>query len=210
MKYNFTYSLMTSKYGFLPYKGTRLSCIGKFYLPQTKFPKVVFLHLSVSHSVHRGVSRPTPKARPTPWGVSQHALRQTSPPRMATAAGGTHPTGIHASSFYFGTIMASFEHVILCLPCCDNVIATRMHSSRMCTACLLTISQHALVRGICLGVYLPGGVPAQGGVSAQGCTCPGAVPAQGVYLHQGVYLSGGVYLPRGYLPRYSPSCEQND
>ena len=80
MKYNFTYSLMTSKYGFLPYKGTRLSCIGNFYLLQAKFAKVVFLHLSVSHSVHRGVSRPIPKARSTPGGVSQHALRQTSPP----------------------------------------------------------------------------------------------------------------------------------
>ena len=38
-----------------------------------------------------GVSRPTPK------GVSQHALRQTPPPKpMATAVGGTHPTGMHS------------------------------------------------------------------------------------------------------------------
>ena len=28
--------------------------------PATKFVKVMFLHLSVSHSVHRGVSRPRP------------------------------------------------------------------------------------------------------------------------------------------------------
>ena len=66
-----------------------------------------------------GVSRPTPGgvSRPTPGGclqvhtqggclqahtkgelgVSQHALRQTPPPQqMATAAGGTHPTGMHS------------------------------------------------------------------------------------------------------------------
>ena len=30
-------------------------------------------------------------SRPRPGGVSQHALRQT-----ATAAGGTHPTGMHS------------------------------------------------------------------------------------------------------------------
>ena len=49
-----------------------------------------------------------------------------------------------------------------------------MHSSRMHTARLLTVSQHALL----------GGVPA------------GGVPARGVYL---VYLPRG-----GYLPRYPP------
>ena len=64
---------------------------------------------------HLGVvSRPTPRgvclqahtwgglqahkpggvSRPTPGGVSQQALRQTPP--MATAAGGTHPTGMHS------------------------------------------------------------------------------------------------------------------
>ena len=113
---------------------------------------------------------------------------------------------------------------------------TRLHSSGMHPACLLTISQHALLRegctcpgGLylprgctCLGVYLPGGVPAQGrGVPAwgKGCTCLGG----GVCTYQGVYLPG-VYLPRGctcprvYLPRGCiPACngagtprEQND
>ena len=116
-----------------------------YYRPQTKFVKVMFLHLSVSHSVHRGgvspgphpggmlrdlaggVSRPTPGEgvpRRTPKGglqahtqgvlgpgphlvgcVSQHALRQTPPSptpppqQMATAAGSTHPTGMHSSYF---------------------------------------------------------------------------------------------------------------
>ena len=56
---------------------------------------------------------------------------------------------------------------------------TRMHSSRMRTARLLTVSQHALL----------GGVPAWGSVPEGGCTC------------------WGMYLPvpaGGYLPRYSP------
>ena len=34
-------------------------------------------------------------SRPTPWGVSQHALRQT-PQQMATAVGSMHPTGMHS------------------------------------------------------------------------------------------------------------------
>ena len=41
-----------------------------------------------------GVSRPTP--REVGVGVSQHALRQTPPQLMATAAGGMHPTGMHS------------------------------------------------------------------------------------------------------------------
>ena len=36
------------------------------------------------------------------WGVSQHALKQTPPQQTATAAGGTHPTGMHS---YFGIIL---------------------------------------------------------------------------------------------------------
>ena len=50
-------------------------------------------------SLARGVSRPTPRgvSRPTTRGVvSQHALRQTPSQLMATAAGGTHPTGMHS------------------------------------------------------------------------------------------------------------------
>ena len=57
---------------------------------------------------------------------------------------------------------------------------TRIHSSRMRTAHLLTISQHALLGGTCPGVYLPG-------VYLPGwCTCLGGVPARGVYLSRGV------------------------
>ena len=47
---------------------------------------------------------------------------------------------------------------------------TRMHSSRMCTACLLTVSQHALPGGVPDGEYLHGGWG--------GCTCPGTPPCE--------------------------------
>ena len=57
-----------------------------------------------------------------------------------------------------------------------------MHSSRMRTARLLTVTQHALLEG----VYLPGGVP------VRGCTCP-----RGVYLPRGCTCPEGVYLPEG-------------
>ena len=73
----------------------------------------MFLHLSVSHSVHmgeawpregawsrgvcsrggawsRGVSAPGERGGAAPRGV------QTSPPQTATVADGTHPTGMHS------------------------------------------------------------------------------------------------------------------
>ena len=64
---------------------------------------------------------------------------------------------------------------------------TRMHSSGMRTACLLTVSQHALHRGggVCPGGCLPGGVYLGGlpwGVSAQrGCLPRGEEVSAGGY-----------------------------
>ena len=60
------------------------------YRPQTKFAKVVFLHLSVSHSVH-----PPGQVHPPPGAVHVHAGR------YGQQAGGTHPTGIHSCLLYF-------------------------------------------------------------------------------------------------------------
>ena len=62
----------------------------------------------VSRPTPRGVSRPTPGevlqvhtqggfSRPTPWGDIS-ACTEADPPSMATAAGGTHPTGMHSCS----------------------------------------------------------------------------------------------------------------
>ena len=60
----------------------------------------------------QGVSRPTPR------GKSQHALRQTPPPQqMATAVGGTHPTGMHScftradSTSIFDKLLVALTHV---------------------------------------------------------------------------------------------------
>ena len=89
----------------------------------TKFAKVMFLHVSVILSTGgclllggcllqggclvqgvpgpRGVS--TPGTVPGPGGVCSggHALRQTPPPgETATAADGTHPTGMHSCLDY--------------------------------------------------------------------------------------------------------------
>ena len=66
-----------------------------YYRPQTKFAKIMFLHLSVSHSVHRGGGVPgqvhppgtylPPLGRHTPWA-------HTLPPGRYTP-GQVHPTG---------------------------------------------------------------------------------------------------------------------
>ena len=99
---------------------------GTLLPPQRSCGKVIFLHLSFCSRggeclgpgggwgvwLGGGVSGPRPKgevggscrgvSRPTArvgWGVSKHALRQTLPPprqKTATAAGGTHPTGMHS------------------------------------------------------------------------------------------------------------------
>ena len=69
-----------------------------------------------------------------------------------------------------------------------------------------------LPRGYLLGVYLPGGVPAQGvyllGVYLPGVYLPGGVPAWG-----GGCLPGRCTCLGQYLPRYShppPPCGQTD
>ena len=48
-------SLREHKYGCQIRLNTQTRC-SDYYRPQTKFAKVMFSHLSVSHSVHRGVS----------------------------------------------------------------------------------------------------------------------------------------------------------
>ena len=71
------------------------------YRPQTKFAKVMFLHLSVSHSVHKGggfTSRYTPLHRYTPLGryIPQVGTpRQVHPPGRYTLPAGTPPRQVH-------------------------------------------------------------------------------------------------------------------
>ena len=160
---------MTSKYGFLPYKGAHLSCIGNFYRPQTKFAKVMFSQVSVCPQeggvfpiaywdtppqVHpKQVNPPgqvhplvryTPLARHplwagTPWAGTPWAdtplpiacWNTHTPPNCTVHAGIWSTRGRYTSHWnaflliLLFTIMDSFEHVILCLPCCDNVIAMK-------------------------------------------------------------------------------------
>ena len=99
-----------------------------FYRPQTKFAKVMFLHMSVILSMGgclgpypgggwgsgwgglqahtRGVSRPRPKGSPDPGlggCVSQHALRQTPPPPADGYCGGRYASYWNAFLFIFST-----------------------------------------------------------------------------------------------------------
>ena len=83
--------------------------LGNYYRPQTKLRRGNFLHLSVSHSVHGGClpqcmlgyipPGETPQAD-TPWTDTprQTPHGQTPldrhPQQTATAADGTHPTGM--------------------------------------------------------------------------------------------------------------------
>ena len=85
-----------------------------FYRPQTKFAKVMFLHLSVSHSVHGGACVVVGGmcmaggGRHAWWGVCMvgvcmaggHACHTHPLPTLrdtvGQCAGGTHPTGMHS------------------------------------------------------------------------------------------------------------------
>ena len=80
---------------------------------------------------------------------------------------------------------------------------TRLHSSRMCTARLLTISPSMY----CTGGSAPRGVSAPGGVSAPrvsapggGCLLLGGVCSGGVVCSQGGSSPGGVSAPKGGIP----------
>ena len=56
-----------------------------FYLPQTKFAKFMFLHLSVSHSVHRGV------CLSACWDIHPHLPGTDIPPEADTPPRSRHP-----------------------------------------------------------------------------------------------------------------------
>ena len=99
-----------------------------------------------------------------------------------------------------------------------NSIITRMHYSRMRTARLLTVSQHALGRGgVCQHVLERGMYPSMhwaggcvypsmhwaGGVSA----LPGGV-CRGMSAQRGICPEGG--LPGVCVCGRHPPCEQND
>ena len=95
----------------------------------------MFLHLSVSHSVHRGVQGP---GGPDPggawsWGVvhgprgclvlggawsQEGVLVETPLPETAAAAGGTHPTGMH-SCFHVSSLCETIVKKCTWSTCCS-------------------------------------------------------------------------------------------
>ena len=112
-----------------------------FYRPQSKFTKVMFLHLSVSHSVHRGVciqegglnwgglGRPPPVGLPRSGGLQPggdlHPGLVGQTPASDTMgygqwAGGTHLTGMHSccdicTGYNLGRIMSKSR--LNCIDC---------------------------------------------------------------------------------------------
>ena len=141
-----------------------------------------------------------PRGVPAPGGPAPGGgARWRHAPRTATAAGGTHPIGMHSCFVNIFTsvelerpletthdknldkwavfIQQNFYNALKCLR------PTRMHSSSMRTARSLTMG----------GVYLPRGCTCPGGCTVWGCTC------LGVYLPRGV-PARGMYLPKGGIP----------
>ena len=58
-----------------------------YYRPQTKFAKVMFLHLSVSHSVHRAwIADPPPREQTPPPGADTPPQEQTTSPPLPPGA----------------------------------------------------------------------------------------------------------------------------
>ena len=75
------------RYGQYRVAGRDCQDVSHFYRPQTKFAKVMFLHVSVILSTGGG-----------------SASSGEGAPGTSTAAGGTHPTGMHScDSFFFTT-----------------------------------------------------------------------------------------------------------
>ena len=75
-----------------------------YYRPQTKFAKVMFLHLSVSHSVYKGDLHQGRESVSRGRSASRGFKRTPSTNRILTTkygqrVCGTHPTGMHACFF---------------------------------------------------------------------------------------------------------------
>ena len=95
-----------------------------YLLPSANCRKVMFLHLSVSHSVHS----PLPPGR-------HHHPRQTPPPETATAADGTHPSGMH--SCFESTLGPAYKYhtcydLVPQSPPCPENISELINSLQSC------------------------------------------------------------------------------
>ena len=91
-----------------------------------------------------------------------------------------HRTNKNYNNLIHGLRSISFSFILFLV---NAIPLTSMHSSRMRTACLLTISQHALctaLQGVCIPACTGQGVSAQG-VSTHGGVCPGGCLPRGAF-----------------------------
>ena len=122
---------------------------GFHYRPQTKFAKVMFLHLSVSHSVHRRGSTwagtpwagTPPPDRYTPW------CRYT--PWAGTAPGQVHPWA--DTPPWAGTPPGRYtpRQIPLTSACWDMVNKQAVHILLECILVAITLSQHGKHKMTC-------------------------------------------------------------
>ena len=96
--------------------------------------KVMFLHLSVSHSVHRGGCLPQCMLGYNPPGKTpprHHSPGQKSPPlQTATAADATHPTGMHSCWIFLCVSVGACTQTRICIePYEDTMHSYIMHLS---------------------------------------------------------------------------------
>ena len=108
----------------------------RYYRPQTKFAKVMFSHLSASHSVHGGgspgphpggmlrglaggVSRPTPRGdvEGSGWGVSRPTPRGEVGGSGQGGSPGPHPWGVPRPTLGGGS---PGPHPWGCIPACTE------------------------------------------------------------------------------------------
>ena len=129
---------------------TDVSCVAKtkyFWRRQRFLPSATklgqgYIFTDVCHSVNRGVLPPGGACSggclfwggacslggwvPVPWGFCSGGT-WWRPPRTATAAGGTHPTGKHSCFLYFLSSSPKIRHLRQCI--------LKLHSDRRESEC---------------------------------------------------------------------------
>ena len=118
--------------------------------------------------------------------------RILSTSETATAADGTHPTGMHSCCYHKNAFQWDAYHLLVdCIPACT--VAGGVPAWGCTCLGVYLPGGCTYLGGACTGpqgVYLPGGGTCQG-VPAWGRTCLGGIPAQGGVSARGVYLPGG-------------------
>ena len=124
--------------------------------------------------------------------------RILSTSETATAADGTHPTGMHSCCYHKNAFQwDAYRPLVDRIPACTVAGGVPTWGCTCLGGCTcpgggctcpeggVSAWRRYLPGGTCLGVYLPGGVPAKGGTCPGGVYLPGGVPARGMYLPGG-------------------------